>query len=56
MTHINDHITYPATKEEIIAACQDMSDASDEEKKMVADKLPAGTYNDAGEVKMALGM
>lgn len=55
MEHIKNHISYPATAGDLKAACNNMSEFSDEDKKWVADKLPEGTYNSAEEVIKALG-
>jgi len=56
MAHLREHQTYPATKAELVAACSDLSDFSDADKKEFADALPAdGTYNSAEEVAKALG-
>jgi hypothetical protein len=54
-THLSTHVTYPATKEAMIAACNNMSDFSDSDKQEFAAALPAGNYNSADEVIAALG-
>lgn len=56
MEHLDEHITYPATKGDIVKACNMMSDVPAEHKKWFEEKLPDGTYESAEEVKMALGM
>ena len=53
--HLKGHITYPATKNDLVAACNNLSDFSEEDKKEFMDKLPEGTYNSAEEVTKALG-
>lgn len=54
--HLREHATYPATKAEMVAHCNGLSDFSDDDKKEFADKLPEGTYNSADEVITALGI
>lgn len=56
MDHMKDHVTYPVTKADLVAACNNMSEFSDADKKEFADKLPDGTYNSAEEVTKAMGM
>lgn len=53
--HFDEHITYPATKQDIIDACNKMADVEAEDKKWVEDNLPDKTYMSADEVKEALG-
>ena len=54
--HLKNHQKYPASKAELLAECDNLSDFSDEDKKWFADKLPGGTYNSADEVMKALGL
>lgn len=54
--HLRQHTTYPATKDQLVAACNNMSDFSEEDKKSFAERLPGGTYNSADEVIKALGL
>lgn len=54
--HMKDHVKYPATKQDLVAACNGMSEFSDEDKKWFMDTLPEGTYNSAEEVEAAIGM
>ncbi len=56
MSHLKDHVTYPATKKAIWDACNQMSHVPEEHKKMFMDKVPEGTYNNADEVAKAAGM
>ena len=56
IAHLKSHQTYPATKVELVAACNGLSDFSEEDKKSFAEKLPEGTYNSAEDVMKALGM
>lgn len=55
IAHLRDHQSYPASKEELVAACNDLSDFSEEDKQEFRDNLPEGTYNSADEVVKALG-
>jgi len=55
MEHLKGHVTYPAAKADLVAACNNLSDFSDADKKEFSDALPDGTYNSADEVVKALG-
>ncbi len=55
MKHLN-HVDYPASKDDLIRACENMSDIPEEAKKWFMDKLPDSTFQSADEVKKALGM
>ncbi len=48
--HFLKHQTYPATKADLMAACKNLMDFSDSEKKWFADHLAERTYNSADEV------
>ncbi len=54
--HLNEHQKYPATKAELVAECNNLSDFSEEDKKAFSEKLPEATYNSADEVITALGL
>ena len=49
------HAKWPATYEEIVAECNQLSDFSEEDKKEFMEKLPKKTYNSAEEVMAAMG-
>ena len=53
--HLKTHQTYPATKDDLVAECDNLSDFSEEDKKEFSEKLAEGTYNSADEVVKALG-
>ena len=53
--HLTQHQKYPATKEEMVEACNKLSDFSEEDKKWFAEHLPERTYKSADEVMQALG-
>jgi len=48
--HLREHQEYPATKEEMVAECDGLSDFSDEDKEWFTDNLPDRTYKSADEV------
>ena len=54
--HLSSHQKYPATKAELVATCNSLSDFSGEDKQEFESKLPEGTYNSAEEVAEALGL
>lgn len=47
--HIRNHLKYPATKEAIQQACNEMRDVGEEDRAVV-DKLPAKFYRNPDEV------
>lgn len=53
--HLKEHQTYPATKADLVASCNNLSDFSEADKEEFAKQLPEGTYNTADEVVEALG-
>ena len=54
--HLKTHIDkWPATKMELIAACNNLSDFTSEDKVEFETKLPDGTYNTPEAVMKALG-
>jgi len=53
--HLKSHQSYPATKAELVAECNNLSDFSEEDKKEFTSSLPAGTYKSADDVVKALG-
>lgn len=50
MKHL-DHVQYPATKQQLVEACNNMDHVSEEDKKWLTENLPARTFNSAQEVK-----
>ena len=54
--HLNEHQSYPATKEELVAECDGLKDFSEEDKKWYEAKLTEKTYNSADEVIETLGL
>lgn len=54
--HLRTHHTkWPATYDELVAECDNLSDFSEEDKKEFMEMLPKKTYNNSGEVMAALG-
>jgi hypothetical protein len=56
MSHLQNHIMYPASKRTIIESCNKMEHVPVSTRRWVEDKLPEGTYMSADEVVMKLGM
>jgi len=56
MDHLTNHQTYPATKADLVATCNGLSDFSQEDKDEFAMKIPEGSYNSAQEVMKTLGL
>ncbi len=50
MTHIKEHVTYPATKNTLVEACNHMTDIPIKDRKWFMDKLPDGEYKSPEEV------
>lgn len=56
MDHLKTHMDkWPATKAELVAACNNLSDFTPEDKKEFETNLPEGTYNTPEDVAKALG-
>lgn len=56
INHLKTHMTkWPATKAELVAACNDLSDFTPADKAEFESKLPEGTYKTPEEVMMAMG-
>jgi len=56
LDHLKSHQSYPATKAELVAECDNLSDFSEEDKKEFTEKLADKSYNSADEVIEALGL
>ena len=52
--HIKNHITYPASKQQVVAACNNMSDVPSEDKAWVSKSLPEQTFRAPEDVVTAL--
>lgn len=53
-THIKEHMEYPATKKQIVEACNNMSDVSAADRDWFSKTLPDKKYKSAGDVIKAL--
>ena len=54
VAHLRDHVTYPATSDELIDSLNSMSYISDDDKKWFMENLPEDNYESAEEVINAL--
>jgi len=52
--HVRSHMAYPATKDELVQACNRMMDVPEEEREWFRRTLPEGTYKSPEEVLSAL--
>ncbi|MBI2021800.1 hypothetical protein HYS93_02890 [Candidatus Daviesbacteria bacterium] len=55
ISHLKTHQKYPASKAELVAECQNLSDFSEEDKKWYEENLPDREYKSANEVIDTLG-
>ena len=55
MDHIKTHTKYPATKVDLVKACSNMMEFSQDHKKWFEQSLPAGSYKTPNDVTKALG-
>ena len=54
--HIGSDVMYPASCEQIVTACSNMSEFKADEKAWFAKALPHGTFKSAADVKRAVGI
>ncbi|HBL51653.1 MAG: hypothetical protein A3D24_03975 [Candidatus Blackburnbacteria bacterium RIFCSPHIGHO2_02_FULL_39_13] len=54
--HLREHQNYPATRDELVAECNNLSDFSEKDKRWFSENLPEGIYNSADEVISALDL
>jgi hypothetical protein len=52
--HLNSHVTYPATKRQIVEACSNMAHVPREDREWFERSLPEKIYKNAQEVSRAL--
>jgi hypothetical protein len=52
--HIKNHIKYPASKQQVVAACNNMSDVPSDDKDWVSQSLPDQTFRGPEDVVNAL--
>jgi hypothetical protein len=54
-THLRDHVEeWPASKNDIMAACHNTADIREEERSWVIENLPDGVYKSPKEVEFIL--
>lgn len=53
---MNHHDGFPATKKDLVTACENMMEFDEDTKEWVEKTLPIKTYKSAEEVTMALGI
>ena len=57
LKHVGEHHDgYPQTKDQLVKACNNMSEFDEKEKAWFAEKLPDGNYKSKEEVIEALGL
>jgi len=54
ISHFKEHVKYPATRSEILAACAQTPEFTAGEKEWLAQRLPEGTYKSPDDVVNAL--
>lgn len=54
--HLKTHQSYPATKEELVKECDNLSDFSEEDKEWFMTHLTKESYDSADEVITDLGL
>lgn len=55
MEHVGKDVeTYPATCNDVVSACNNMSEFTGAEKEWFSKNLPHGTFNSPAEIKKAL--
>jgi hypothetical protein len=52
--HLKNHVKYPASRAEVVSACNNMSDMHATNAAWFAQNLPEGNYNSPHEVLGAL--
>ena len=56
LEHFKTHQSYPASKEDLVKECDNLSDFSKEDKEWFMKTLPEGNYASADDVIKALGL
>jgi len=54
LSHLKNHIQYPADRNQVVSACNNMSDAPEDDRNWFSKTLPEGTYENADQVVSAL--
>lgn len=56
ISHLKDHQSYPATKAQLVAECNNLSDFSKKDKSWFEQHLADRTYNTPEDVIRTLGI
>ncbi len=54
--HIQNHVTYPATKQTLVESCNNMEHVPEETRNWFSENLPAGTYQNSEQILHVLGL
>lgn len=54
LEHLKNHVKYPASRREVVATCNDMSDVPEEDRNWFSKNLPDGRYTKPEDVLTAL--
>jgi hypothetical protein len=54
LAHLKHHVSYPANKAQVVAACNGMMDVPSSDRDWFSKNLPEGTYKSAVDVVSAL--
>lgn len=54
LEHLKRHVKYPADRNAVLSACNNMSDVTDADRTWFNASLPAGTYKGPADVLSAL--
>gem|GEM_PF-796426 len=54
LTHLKHHVSYPASRAQVVAACNNMMDVPSSDRDWFTKNLPEGTYKSANDVVSAL--
>jgi hypothetical protein len=54
LSHLKNHVKYPANKQQLVAACNNMMDVQKDDRDWFGMNLPQGNYNNAEDVLRAL--
>jgi hypothetical protein len=52
--HLKHHVQYPASRSQVVAACNNMSDVSEGNRDWFMKNLPEGSYKSPTEIMSAL--
>lgn len=54
LDHLKNHVQYPASRDEVVQACNNMADFPADDRDWFNEKLPTGTYDGPSDVLTAL--